>query len=186
MDNVFAIPQLSGTNFSHTRMPHVSHAVLCAGPIGGTYALPKNPSAAVATHLRRQLLAQSLMLGAAPTAVARVPPPPARGRSATRGVSRARVPPVDPPAAAPRTVGLRPELILNVFFCLVFRGMLPGHLALTRMGQLLLLSFLRVDLPAFEVSARQDLPPHLRNSKLPELHGPRPANRHLAWIWAIL
>ena len=98
MDSVFALPQLSATNFSYTRLPHVSHGVFCAGPIGGTFAVPQNPSDQLIAHLRGQHLAQSMLYGSAPSAVAHTPPPPGRARSQARAVSRARAAPVDPPA----------------------------------------------------------------------------------------
>ena len=100
MDSVFVVPQLSATNFSYTRLPHVSHGVFCSGPIGGTFAVPSHPSDGVIAHLRSQHLAQALLYGGAPGAVAHIPPPPGRGRSAARGVSRVRAAPVNPPAPA--------------------------------------------------------------------------------------
>lgn len=102
MDAVFCIPQLGGINFGYTRMPHVGHGVFSAGPIGGSYALPSEPSADLATHLRSQHLAQNLLYGRAPSAVTFVPPPPdARGRSIVRGASRSRAPPEVEEVAAP-------------------------------------------------------------------------------------
>ena len=76
----------------------MSHAVLCSGPIGGTYALPQNLPDLQVVQLRQQHLAQALMYGGAPSAVAHIPPPPARGRSAARSASRT------PAAAAPPAV----------------------------------------------------------------------------------
>ena len=96
MDAVFATPQLSGENFGYTRLPHVSHGVFCSGPIGGSYALPSNPSDALIAQLTSQHLAQAILYGRAPTAVAHIPPPPGRGRSQARGASRVRA---FPPAA---------------------------------------------------------------------------------------
>ena len=40
-DAIYVIPQLSAENFSYMRVPHVSHGVFAAGPITGTYALPR-------------------------------------------------------------------------------------------------------------------------------------------------
>ena len=104
MDHLFLTPQLSAANFSYTRLPHVSHAIICPGPIGGTYAVPSDPSPEIARHLARQHLAQSRLFGSAVTAVAHIPPPPGRARSAARGVSRVRAAPVDPPPAVPHGV----------------------------------------------------------------------------------
>ena len=99
MDAIFVLPQLSGVNFFYTRLPQVSHCVLSAGPIGGTYALPAELTGTLVTQLRQQHLAQSLMYGSAPSAVAHVPPPPGRGRAARADSSnrvRSQPPPVQP------------------------------------------------------------------------------------------
>ena len=81
--------------------------MLCAGPIGGTLALPRNLSDRQVIHLRQQHLAQALLYGGAPSAVAHIPPPPARGRSAARSAARS-VPPAEVPPVlhAPKAVQL--------------------------------------------------------------------------------
>ena len=84
MDSLFCCPQLSGGNFAYTRLPHVSHGVFAAGPVQGTYAIPAEPTDSNVAHLKALALAQSRLYGAAPSAVAFVPPPPGRGRSARR------------------------------------------------------------------------------------------------------
>ena len=115
MDAVFRIPQLSGVNFGYKRLPHVSHGVFSAGPIGGSFALPSELSDELVVQLRSQHLAQNLLHGHAPSAVAHIPPPPAaRGRSNARGTSRVRAPPTAASASAPATapVGI---LICSVF-----------------------------------------------------------------------
>ena len=139
MDNIFAIPQLSGVHFTYTRLPHVSHAVFCSGPISGTYALPQHIPGHLVAHLTRQALAQSRLLGAAPTAVAHAPPPPGRGRSTARGVSRVRAAPVNPPVPAPKAFCLCLGLEFGPFLCLTFsRGDLdifrsPGRCSCARL-----------------------------------------------------
>ena len=57
--------------------------------------MPSNPSVELVSQLTAQHRAQALLLGSAPTAVAH---PPGRARSQARAVSRARAPPVAPPA----------------------------------------------------------------------------------------
>ena len=66
---------MSAENFSYMRLPHVSHGVFAAGPIGGTFAIPSNPTDKLAAHLNAQRHAQSLMYGSAPSSAAFVPPP---------------------------------------------------------------------------------------------------------------
>ena len=58
--------------------------------------MPQNPSDQLIAHLRAQHLAQSMLYGSAPSAVAHTPPPPGRARSQARAVSRVRAAPVDP------------------------------------------------------------------------------------------
>ena len=91
MDKLFCCPQLSGDNFSYTRLPHVSHGVFAAGPIQGTYALAAEQSDANVAHLKALAIAQSRLYGGAPSAVAFAPPPPGRGRSAVRSASAPRI-----------------------------------------------------------------------------------------------
>ena len=73
-DAAYVTPQLSGGSFDYMRLPHVSHGVFEAGPIGGTYALPQTMSDKLVLQLRTQHLSQSRLYGAAPSAVAFAPP----------------------------------------------------------------------------------------------------------------
>ena len=90
MDSLFCCPQLSGENFAYARLPHVSHGVFAAGPVQGTYALSAEPTDSNVAHLKALALAQARLYGAAPSAVAFVPPPPGRGRPAQRAGSTVR------------------------------------------------------------------------------------------------
>ena len=74
MDAVYVTPQLSGGNFDYARLPHASHAALPSGPIGGTYAIPSNPSDVLVGQLKDQHHGQSLAYGSSLSAVAHVPP----------------------------------------------------------------------------------------------------------------
>lgn len=161
MDNVFVIPQLSADNFAYTRLPHVSHGVFCAGPIGGTFAMPQSPSDQLVSQLRAQHLAQSTLYGRAPSAVAHIPPPPGRARSQARAVSRARAAPVDPPAQ--RQFVLVSPLLL---FFASSPSVPSGDTYLTRMGQLLSSFSLTAELPASAVNVLPVLPQRCWNSKL--------------------
>ena len=98
MDKLFCCPQLSGGNFSYTRLPHVSRGVFAAGPIQGTYALAAEQADAIFDHLKALALAQARLYGGAPSAVAFAPPPPGWGRSAVRAASapRANSTPAEP------------------------------------------------------------------------------------------
>ena len=109
MDSIFCIPQLSGSGFNYTRLPHVSHCVLSSGPIGGTFALPQPIPDYLVTQLTAQLQAQFRLYGSGTSAVAHVPPPPGRNRSVIRTSSRARsIPPPEPAPFTGRLVGRRP------------------------------------------------------------------------------
>ena len=90
--------------------------MLCSGPIGGAYALPSEISATLATQLKAQHSAQSLLYGGAPSAVAYFPPPPTRGRSAVRNPSRQRAPPVAPDAGPPVPVRFLGGPLFGLFF----------------------------------------------------------------------
>ena len=96
-DAIYCIPQLSGGNFSYTRLPRVSRCVVSSPPIGGAFAVPSEVSPPSAQQLRPKHQAQSLLFGRAPTAVDHVPPPPGRGRSHARGTPKVRN---DPPVSA--------------------------------------------------------------------------------------
>ena len=98
---VFAAPQLIGQNFTYTRLPHVSHAIFSSPPIGGAYAVPAEVPHVLAHQLRAQHMAQSALYGGPPTAVAHIPPPPGRGRSAARAASNVRNAPPSHPVPRP-------------------------------------------------------------------------------------
>ena len=86
------------------RLPKVSHGFFESPPLGGTFAMPSEPSDELISHLRGQHLAQALAYGASPTATVYAPPPPARGRPAARATSAAREPFVAP-APVPTDLG---------------------------------------------------------------------------------
>ena len=164
MDSIFVIPQMSGVSFAYTRLPHVSHGVFCAGPIGGTFAVPPNPSDAIIVQLTAQHLAQSRLYGAAPTAAAHVPPPPRRGRSHTRGVSRVRAASVDPPALT--RVGVLMCLGPLLFVLFPASVLDPDIFPLTRMGLHRMPFYLLIELRVLELKGRlARLPLYGNNSR---------------------
>ena len=72
--------------------------------MGGTYAMPTEPSEMLVSQLRGQHLAQARLYGGAPSAAAFVPPPPTRGRSAARATSAVREP-FELPIPTPANIG---------------------------------------------------------------------------------
>ena len=90
----------------------MSHGVFESGPLGGTYALPQEMPGHLIRHLKAQHQAQSRLYGHSPTAAAFAPPPPQRGRSMTRHLSRARSTP-----AAPEPVDVPAPVFRGVLIC---------------------------------------------------------------------
>ena len=200
MDNVFCLPQLSAVNFTYTRLPHVSHGVFCSGPIGGTYAVPSQLSDELIVQLRGQHLAQSLLYGSAPRAVAHVPPPPGRGRSLARSASRVRdqppaykaVPPAPkaatlaPPKAAAFTAPPRVGIVVPVYspFRFCFTCWDSGTCPATRTVQLLTPCWQITELRESELNV---LHAQLRRSKSNKLPGKKgPVNGPLTVTWTSL
>ena len=150
MDSCYVAPQLSGGNFSYARLPHLSHGVFSSGPIGGTFAQPSNPPDALIEQLRSQHQAQSLLYGAAPSAVAHVPPPPGRGRSHFRGISRVRSAPEVPPAPTRIGVLMCPDFLS---LSLIFSFPLDlDRFPATRTSQLLTRFWPRIELLVFRLN----------------------------------
>ena len=155
----------------------MSHAVLCSGPIGGTYALPQNLSNSQVRQLRAQHHAQALLYGGAPSAVTYTPPPPSRGRSVSRAAS-ARPAAVDPtPVVVPTNINI---LFENLFIRI-------GQFSLTRTGPLLLISWPKTAAYEFVKNASPDHPPPYWSSKLLALSGPGPVSSVPGMLtWTIL
>ena len=116
MDAVYCAPHLSGENFGYTRPPRVSHGVFSAGPIAGTFAVPPAPPHSTVAHLRAQALAQAQLYGGAPTDVAHIPPPPARGRARSARAQSARRTPPSPASPPPAFVGDTLFFVRNIYF----------------------------------------------------------------------